>query len=568
MHNMKRRHHLPAWLLYLLVGSLVGPFVSCAKQAPPPGGPEDKTPPRILSVSPAGNAERVALDAEIEIRFSERIEPRSIRSSLFITPYLGELEYKWSGSRLRIRRSQPLRENTTYVVTVGSEVRDLRNNPMEQSFTWAFATGDSLNKGRIKGRVFEEGRVQGILVWAYLLGDRAPNPAKDPADYVTQTDSKGGYELTYLAPTRYRLFAVRDQNNSRLYEPGVDALGVATHDVFLNLTSQSEEGLNFRLAVHDTTAPALDTVSAPNRNHLELRFSEPLSNEGTADPTNFEIDGEDTLGVRLAYQDAHELRRIHLVTDPQRPDTTYTVTVHGLRDAWGLTMDSLKSSLEFRGEGKPDTVRPRVVQVTPVDSASGIAFGAPVEILFSEAMDTSATSSAFGIADTAERAVAGMITWPSVQKLRFLPRDGWGERSRYRVSLELSRCLDLFGNSAADSSEVSTFTTLSRDTLSAISGHVSDTQAGARGPIHLRARRSTRDPGYQVMLADTGSYEFDNILPGVYGIDGFRDSDGDGSYSWGSSVPYEPAERFVVYPDSIVVRARWPNEGNDIQFGP
>ena len=54
------------------------------------------------------------------------------------------------------------------------------------------------------------------------------------------------------------------------------------------------------------------------------------------------------------------------------------------------------------------------------------------------------------------------------------------------------------------------------------------------------------------------------LLPGHYFLDCFRDSDGNGRYSYGHTFPFVPAERFAVYPDTVVLRSRWPNEGNDI----
>ena len=38
---------------------------------PPPGGPLDKTPPRVIDTVPADDSVRVGLDTPIRIRFSE-----------------------------------------------------------------------------------------------------------------------------------------------------------------------------------------------------------------------------------------------------------------------------------------------------------------------------------------------------------------------------------------------------------------------------------------------------------------------------------------------------------------
>ena len=59
-------------------------------------------------------------------------------------------------------------------------------------------------------------------------------------------------------------------------------------------------------------------------------------------------------------------------------------------------------------------------------------------------------------------------------------------------------------------------------------------------------------------------YYLKDVLPGLYLLESFRDWDGDGRYSLGRPFPFKPSERFVVYQDTVRVRSRWPNEGNDI----
>jgi len=94
---------------------------------------------------------------------------------------------------------------------------------------------------------------------------------------------------------------------------------------------------------------------------------------------------------------------------------------------------------------------------------------------------------------------------------------------------------------------------------------VVDPDSTANGRIFLKAQQNAKDgQTYEMQLSEPGPYEFSGILPGTYSLEGFRDRDNNGEYSFGQAFPFQPAERFVVYPDTIKVRARWPNEGNDI----
>jgi len=112
------------------------------------------------------------------------------------------------------------------------------------------------------------------------------------------------------------------------------------------------------------------------------------------------------------------------------------------------------------------------------------------------------------------------------------------------------------------------FRTVNADTFSSISGVFSDIDSLATGAIHLTAKQSGKDTvEHSQVLESPGPYIFERLLPGVYQINGFRDRDDNGAYSYGAALPWTAAERFVIYDDSITVRARWPNEGNDITLG-
>ena len=69
---------------------------------------------------------------------------------------------------------------------------------------------------------------------------------------------------------------------------------------------------------------------------------------------------------------------------------------------------------------------------------------------------------------------------------------------------------------------------------------------------------------YTQILPQPGAYRFNAILPGQYLLECFRDRDGNGRFSPGKPYPYEPSERFIVYSDTVKIRSKWPNEGNDI----
>ncbi|MBN1541154.1 hypothetical protein JW992_03340, partial [candidate division KSB1 bacterium] len=83
------------------------------------------------------------------------------------------------------------------------------------------------------------------------------------------------------------------------------------------------------------------------------------------------------------------------------------------------------------------------------------------------------------------------------------------------------------------------------------------------GPFVIAAR----DQGgrlHEIQVDSAGPYLIPRLFPGAYRLQVYRDSDHDGRLTLGQAFPFMPAERFFVYADSVVLRSRWPNEGNDI----
>ena len=97
---------MSTWMGSLVKVTLIISFLlilNCAKMGAPPGGPEDKTAPSVLSVYPESNSTKVVKDNVISIEFSEKMDRESIADAIFITPRIeGEIKYKWKKNRLNI----------------------------------------------------------------------------------------------------------------------------------------------------------------------------------------------------------------------------------------------------------------------------------------------------------------------------------------------------------------------------------------------------------------------------------------------------------------------------------
>jgi hypothetical protein len=162
--------------LLLFIGLLLS---NCANQLPPGGGEIDKTPPQIINIYPPSGTTNFS-DDYFELEFSEYVDRRSLQDAIFISPAIeGALDLDWSGKSVRISFPSKLKDNTTYVVTIGTDVVDYNNkNRMAVSFNFTFSTGNEIDRRIISGKVYDE-KPSGILIFAYKLNSDTVNPTSN-----------------------------------------------------------------------------------------------------------------------------------------------------------------------------------------------------------------------------------------------------------------------------------------------------------------------------------------------------------------------------------------------------
>jgi len=542
----------------------------CAKEGFPPGGPEDKSPPDVLATIPANAALKVDPHTSVEILFSEPVQPNSAESAVFISPYPGrDVRYKWRGPRLKIEFPEPLRPDRTYVVNIGTGLKDYRQNLMKKGYTLAFSTGSILDTGRMEGQVFGQGQMQGVDVWAYGIPDSLdPDPSRQEPEYRVQCDAQGRFEFLHMAPGLYRVFALRDRISDRIYRPMEDEIGMTWRDIRVSAAdSAGISNVLFRLGLEDTLAFSLAGISPVHRGMLSLQFNDAVESWTPADRIPLAIyQRADSipLVVHAVLRDARNANRILVLTDDQIPGAMYCIKWDSLYGRSGHTLDSASRGTCFTGIADRDSIGPDLLESVPKQKDRDVATHAEIRMLFSEPMDTSLFSKGFSLADTSGNPISGSFKWENMARISFRPVRDLPGKTPFRVRLDSALVRDFSGNAGPDT--LYGFTTGNPDTFSEVSGKIYDPEAQADGDIYIRARKTDGKETleYEDVIESPGPYRIARMLPGRYVMECFRDEDGNGGYSPGRPNPFEPSERFAVYKDTLVVRSRWPNEGNDL----
>ncbi len=219
----------------------------CANMQRPTGGPKDSIPPKLLSEVPE-NLTRNFTEKEIILTFDEFIKKNNEFKEFSISPDVEKQpEYKIKKKRLHIILPDSLEENTTYTINFGKGLVDYNEGNPIVNYTYVFSTGPELDSLTISGQVKNAyTKVYDIKedpdIKILLIPTRQDSIfGKKKANIFTSVDSSGNFQFRNLREDTYRIYALKEQNNDRIYNNPDELLGFITDSIVLD---QDITGIN------------------------------------------------------------------------------------------------------------------------------------------------------------------------------------------------------------------------------------------------------------------------------------------------------------------------------------
>ncbi len=557
------------FLVALVSPVILALAINCAKNLPPPGGPEDKTPPEVTDTYPQPNSINIPVDIEIEVTFSESINRKSIPEGVFISPiFEEEPEYNWSGKTLKIKPEGNLLEDRTYVVVVGTDVSDLRGNRLESSFSFAFSTGDSIDIGVISGNAYIGDDIsRGLGVWAYILNDTLPpDPVNDVPDYMTQVGENGEYSLSFLAPAEYRLFAVNDRNKDKLWDSDSEEYGTAPKDYSINSEMNFYENINLTATKADTLPPLISSCNMLEGKLLRIRFESGVDRGSALDISNYdfrsETGGESPFIPTSIYMIPADDQNVFIRGEFARESAACSLSIFNLRSQDGVVIDTTDNSCAFITSDKPDTTGPQVIRSYPASRTTHFPPDSVLQVVFSEPVLADSVIEGFSLEDTLGNQISGEFGWRDTLALFYKPESLAGDYS-YRLKLDPAKVMDIFYNAMEDTVWEVDFGTMPADTGGTVEGVVESAEPSRVG-VNFISIPGGKERRY--FLSQPGDFEFPDVPGAKYILYAFLDYDEDGDYYTGGYKPFRFSEPRVFYPDTISVRPRWITDGIKIEF--
>ena len=522
---------------------------SCAVQQYPTGGPVDTESPELVSSSISSGTTNFT-DDEITFLFSEYMDKSSVQNALFISPSVeNKYELKWSGKEMNLHFLTDLRKNVTYVITIGTVAGDKNaGNKLSQSFQLSFSTGNEIDSTEINGLVVDAKTFKPVLgstVLAYRLSEnKNPNPAKDTADYVTQSGSDGRFKLSFLREDNYRLFAIDDQFKNENWDSLTEAIAVG--EIFsIPSKKVADSSYTFFLTKIDKTPPAVTGIVVESSDLLKVTFSEPI-NWNDSKPELILQSEKDRTQIFQWEKSVTNPDQIFVYIDSLK-DGGYKFIQKGFSDSeFNLSVSDTTAFSYLKEDKKQKTV----IQMFPQDSTKTLLSSENISFIF---RNTSLVDSLKFF----EKPLKKGLKWNPVKGVEFpqnrshfqtLTKSG-GWNQDVQIKGYLFRQKDTI---------MVAFSTYSPNETGAISGFIENGIPYSETVIDMYAVPAAESK--KQTKSKTDKFSVKEIPSGKYIVQGYSDINGNQKWESGEIFPWKASEPRFYIQDTIKVRARWTVE--------
>jgi len=571
-------------LLILMILAILVQTFSCASVAPPPGGPEDKLPPRVSGTTLAPNAVNQSVNLDLTLQFDEWIIQKPPSGAVAISPPIsGKLRVEANGDKLRIYSTEPLDSNTTYTLTVTNAIRDLRGNPLEKPFQILFSTGIFLDSLKADFSVLLQDSLikkkKFPVVAFYPIGasrlhkgylekfrdstlsaevDTFPRITKEIPQYIAQTDSLGNGILQGMQAGLYLAAAFLDENNNQKLDVTSEIAGIVAFPFEL---TEKPNLLKFSLGDLDTSSFSLDAVSQRGNREIELSFSRNTVLDSLFKQKNncFFLNGKDTIFPSDSYIEISSKNTV-LFVDNLKNDTLYTVRCLYAKDSLERQLDTARSSAKFRFKKIPEKdITPAVIsRIEPTKDASDVLPDLPIKLYYNHPISADTLNFRLYVNEDSIKVEVRQL---DAANLEILANPAWGTDSKIKfVQVNKDSVVDTLFTEKI----LTQFSTISKLKLASLKGEIpggnAQTVVILQEIINLNSKaklpaKPSKSFGrhWQSKCDSSGHFEIKGLPEGIYKLLYFKDLNGDERLTSGSIYPLAAGEPWASPEDDLIL---------------
>jgi uncharacterized protein (DUF2141 family) len=309
-------------LLWLIVTALL--LWACASQTSPTGGPRDKTPPKLISSTPASNQKNFR-GQSIELTFDEFVKLKDPKEEILISPSMGkDVNYVARKNKVIITPKRPWLDSTTYSISFREGIQDITESNPAENLRLAFSTGNSIDSLRITGKLKDALRPTvpaGYTVAVYQTDTF--NIFRHTPDYFTRSSKKGTFAIENLKPGHYYIYAFEDRNKNLRVDSRNEAFGFLLDPV--HVTDKTDSVTIYQVRV-DSRPLAINSIRH-YQDRSVVRFSRYLQ--------SYEIRNKPDTLLHAFGEQSDVLEIFHTI----KPADSIPLTFHA-SDSVGQSLDS------------------------------------------------------------------------------------------------------------------------------------------------------------------------------------------------------------------------------------
>jgi hypothetical protein len=296
-----------------VISALLLIIAACAKISSPSGGMRDRIPPVVVSSLPMNGAKNFK-GKRIEIEFDEYIALDNINDKFMVSPPMKKKpRILVKGKSIRIDFDEKLRDSSTYTLYFMDAIKDLNEGNILDNYKFVFSTGSVIDSLSVTGNVYKALDLEVPEKSTVLLYSNPDDSAvrKVLPSYLSRVDVTGYFRVDNINPGKYRLYALKDDDNSKTYNRVEEPF--AFLDTLITITPEK----NFIPAVRDTLPTKPITIKLKTASNAPVKKPEPVAREGEYKLIMFE--GQKT--ARYLTKSARDLKYQLIYTLSLPPDT-------------------------------------------------------------------------------------------------------------------------------------------------------------------------------------------------------------------------------------------------------
>lgn len=356
-------------VFYIFCAFWVG---SCAKMMPLTGGDKDAVPPTLVKSSPDTFSTHFT-SKEIKLVFNEFVTVDDPSRKILFSPALTKEPSFISNTKgVTIKLKEDLKPNTTYTVRLQSAIKDLNEGNILEEQLYVFSTGPNIDSGKVVGLVLNYSDnlpLKDVKVGLYPTNITPQEVRITKPEFWSMTRSDGTFQIPYIRKENYKIYAIKEEDNSFLYDRAGE--GIA----FLKDEVRADTLVANTLFLYSSSADSVKLLKTKYRGNgtFSFLFSKPIAN------VNFQV--SDSVGP-VPFKQSNQLADSVLIwMDPEnRKYAKFIVNVESLVDTATIKIREISKVGRASVQQKPSLLPSPSMELGLFDTLA-IQFNSPVNLV-------------------------------------------------------------------------------------------------------------------------------------------------------------------------------------------